>query len=232
MADEQAKVDTTTENQVDNTDVNVSEDGKNTTDVAGDRRGEPDLSVALKQERAKRQQLETQLNDPEFIYDHGRRIGAFQVVEEESSDVPITPQREVRQPQVNISKVIDERVTSILDYQEALREMPEIAKDPELAAWGSALVDSGKSYTEAVKIIKGRLGKTEQAGVERGVTIRSEATEAKANATTAISTAPTTGGSAEAENIRERMKSRDPREQGKAYEEWQLYKMQNPNYKK
>ncbi len=208
--------------------------------ILGKFKSQADLEKSYKELESYVGKVNQNLRDPDYVYELARQHGmthdeAMEEVRDaaEAGQEPPKPQsRGVRQPQVSIDQIVDQRLATREDFNEAVRLMPEIKSDPELASWASSLVDSGKSHVEAVKIIQTKQASWAKKGVQEGATIRQEAEAAKEQATTAQSTAPVTGAKSEAEDIRERMQSRDTRVQQKAYEEWQLYKMRNPNYKK
>jgi len=94
MADEQAQaeetaLDQSVEEQTAVVDDNSSEAEQNTSETID--RG--DLRVPLKEERAKRQELEANLNNPEFIYQKARELGLTEeeVKQEVQQEINNTP---------------------------------------------------------------------------------------------------------------------------------------------
>lgn len=193
--DVQGQVETTTQ-ETPVTDVSVREDAKTTTDDTGSgREDKSDFKTAMFEERRKRQELEQRLNDPQFIYEQAKRHGLTEE-EAQAEAAASAASPTIRQPQVDISTIVDKTVASRLDYQEAIGMMPDIAKDPELKAWAAALVGDGPdrggmSHVEAVKTIQKRLGQTAQAAKAEGAAAATTTISEKERAQTAVTTAPT-----------------------------------------
>lgn len=216
MADEQAPtevVDTPTpqeEAQPETTEDTVREDVTNSSEDS--KKG--DLGEALRQERELRRKYEEALTNPEFVYQQAKKLG---LTEEEAQE---QASQAVQQPQVDIASMVDRQVERRLDYQQAITEFPEMAKDPELQAWAAALVDSGKTHVEAAKIIQKRLGSTQAQAKAEGMTQARQEVSEKERAQTAPTNVPASNQASELDDLRKRMKSWDKKTQENALVEW------------
>lgn len=194
----------------------VSEDDENTDDEQSSNRG--DLRVALKQEREQRRRYEEALSDPNFIYEQAKRLG---LTEEEAQEAAEQSSFQgVRTPNQDIASMVSKQVEARLDYEKAVQEFPEMAKDRELKAWAAALVDQGKTHIEAARVIKKRLGLEKQSAKAEGINqARSEITD-KERAQSAPISAPVSADAIAAADLQKRMKSYDKKTQEKAFTEW------------
>lgn len=142
MADEQAQVEETTVNETTVADVNASE-GEKTQQKQGMGNVQVPLSE-LKSERAKRQELESRLNDPNFIYEQAQRLGLAEGGSAESvmPDLPpsYAPQRDPR-------LIVNEE----LNRREVMAKYPELKDDKELQIKVSALINSGYDWFSAAE---------------------------------------------------------------------------------
>lgn len=234
MADEQATAETTAEEDVQTTETTdqttesedtVSEDVKDTSEDTGSDKQGGDLRIALQEERRKRQQYEQALRDPNFIYQQARQLG----LTEEEAEAAATGQT-VAQPtyqQPDISALVEKQVNATLDYNEAVRLMPEVKSDPELAAWAASLVDSGKSHVDAVRIIQKRIGSVKQEAKVEGRQEAKTTISDKERAATATQTTNVDSDAAELEDLQRRSKSYDKRTQEDAVTELLLRKMRS-----
>lgn len=140
-----------------------SELDENSSDES-DNRG--DLRTALHQARAK-------LNDPDVVYRQAVKLGLVDAGNASQPTDTLTPE------------YVNRIVESKLDYQEAVRQFPELAKDKELKAWAGALVEQGKTHTQAAKIIQKRLGVLKEAAKVEGAIAKEKTITDKEQAVTA-----------------------------------------------
>lgn len=158
-----------------------------------------DLAKSYKELESQFGKYNQRLNDPNFIYQMAVKHG----LAEDDGTAPTRQQ----------SPDVVGTVEAILDYREAVREMPELATDAELSAWAAALVDSGKKHTEAVKIIRSRLGQVKQSAKLEGATQAKTTISDKERASTASVTSNQSSDAAEMEDLMARSKSIDPKVQ-------------------
>jgi len=159
MADEQAQeeVETSQEEQPSEetstgSEAEIKEEEPKNTEATTDK---GDLSVALKQEREKRQTIERQLNDPNFAYELAKKHG----LTEEQASGNGTP------PPINTY----DQVNEILAYKEAVKEFPKAETDPDIANMVDGLVGKGYKPADAVKVVQKRFSDAMEEAKTEGV---------------------------------------------------------------
>jgi len=131
MADEQATADTTvepkaeTKPEVIDSEVENKTTAENTTEGVEDK---GDLRVPLKEERTKRQELEAQINNPEFISQKAKELG---LVEEQE----FAPQTETP----NVSAAVQYE----LSKEKALEKYPSLRVDEDLQVMVTGFINKG-----------------------------------------------------------------------------------------
>lgn len=166
MADEQAQEEVETspsvEEPADKEDSSEQPSGQVDNDSEVDKTpadtGKGDLSVALRQERDKRQQLEAQLSDPNFVYEQAKKLGLTEAEVESQMQGEIDAQPQVQQPQPDVYGTVNE----ILAYKEAVKDFAQAETDPEIQQMVNGLVQSGVKPADAVKTIKAKFEKAVQ----------------------------------------------------------------------
>jgi hypothetical protein len=207
--DEQVKVEATTseetQEQTSDEEVNGSEaentqETENTTNESD--RG--DLRVPLKEERTKRQELEAQLNDPEFIYQKAQELGLTQA--------------EAREAVENK----EERGMSYKDYKyfseidRAQEKYPQLKKNESLQYSVTAHINKGMSPLKAADKVFSEIQKeTEELAKQRLDEKKQEEIEQE-KASNVSSTSTSTAESAEIEQLKRDSKSLDRKTQEKA----------------
>ena len=176
-----------------------------------DKSGKGDLSIALKQEREKRQALEKALQNPQFVYEQARRLGlteeqAQQAAEDAASGETPSPKGE------DFRKVIADE----LDYRDAIKTYPDLAKDPEMLAWAGTKmqINPRLSYSQAFAEIAKTLGTQKESGKVEGAAKAKQEVSDKLKAQT-VSGASSTPASEvdEDEELAQKAKSINPQEQ-------------------
>lgn len=202
MADEQAQVEPTTEvqdlDQSTETPDAVSEDVENTYEDSDEREPKGDYKQAMYEERRRRQEIENRLHDPEFFRNLAKQHG-YEIDEPQGAALPPTAPHAAPQ----ISQLVQREVAARLDYQEAVKLMPEIIKDPELQAMASALVSQGRTHVEAVKTLQKRLTQVQKEAVAQGKQQAREVITAKEQAQTATATQHVDSDAAEEAKLRQ-----------------------------
>ncbi len=117
-----------------------------------------DLSVALKQEREKRQNLERQWNNPDSVFQAAKELGLTQP-EAEAQEIPQEGQPQEPQPQAQQAPNIFPLMDDFYKYKEEVKKFPEAESSPEIAGMIDGLVQGGKKPAEAVKAVQKELGK-------------------------------------------------------------------------
>lgn len=160
------------------------------TEITQDESDKGDLRVPLKEEREKRQYLENLVRDPRFIAEQAARLG-LTAKEEETAPARATG-----------------NVEEVVDFKLAMRDFPEVAKDPELLAYAGTLKDlyPGMSYHEAMSKAQDRFAKAKEAGQAEGKAKAKAEVDEKLKAQTVSNnqTAPT-----ETDDLEERLHSTD-----------------------
>jgi len=228
MADEQAQVEETTEDEAQATsegneneqassEENISEDEKTpTSEKAGG-----DLSVALRQEREKRQALEARLSDPQFVYQQAKALGLTEEEAQEEAAQASTPS--VNQPPYDVSK----QVQFELDKERTMEKYPELSKDEEAQIAISAIAQAkGIPLSKAAGNYFAKIGKVSSEAVAQGAAAK----EAEITAKERAATTPQTGGNissdkSEEERLVAQSKSLDPCKQMKALQELEIRRM-------
>lgn len=200
---------------------NVSEDEANTDEEPS--RGRGDLQEALRQERERYRMLEAQLNDPNAIYQHAMRLGLTEEQAQDAASTAYQQQIQTQQPYLTPEQV-DARVEAKLDYEKAIAEFPDLAKDRELQAWAAELVRQGKTHLQAAKTIQKRLGLVKQTAKTEGITQAKTEITQKERAQTAPVNVNTDSDASYMEDLKARMKSYDKKTQENAYTEWIMLK--------
>lgn len=198
MADEPAQVETTTpeaeaEEQTPETEVTVSEDApQETAENTTEESGKGDLRVPLKEERTKRQELETLLNDPQFIARKAQEMGLGSQAA----------------PQVQPADDLEDRI----DFKFAMREYPDVAKDPETLAYAATLKDlyPSLSYSQAMQKARDKFASAKAEGVTEGRTKAKTEVDDKLKAQTV---SPTQVASTVEDDLTERLQSTDKKVQ-------------------
>lgn len=173
-------------------DEETSEKTEITPDDSNDR---GDLRVPLKEERTKRQQLEELVRDPRFIAEQAARMG---LVGNQPPQAPVDDQRPLT------AKEVEE----IYDYKQAVKDFPEVAKDPELLAYAGTLKDiyPSLSYHDAMAKAHDRFAKAKEAGQVEGKAKAKAEVDEKLKAQTVSNTQTPPG---EVDDLDERLKSPD-----------------------
>jgi hypothetical protein len=194
---------------------NGSEADTNTSEEAD----KGDLRVPLKEERTKRQELEAQLNDPDFIYQQAQRLGLTEAQAQAVADESQNNFQTAQTPDVQ------SLVRQTLEVEKAKEKYPELAKDVDLGVMVTALMQKGYSPLKAADKVFERFGKAKEEGkVEGVVQAKTEITD-KERAQTVSSGANVSSDQAELERLVKDSKSLNPATQKNAMLE--LIKRQN-----
>jgi len=165
-----------------------------------------DLRVALKEERQKRQQLETQLRDPNFVYAQAQQLGLTEEQAlQEAQDAEASPQ----QP-------LYPAVQEVLAYEKACEQFPKAKSDPEIATIVDGLVGRGIRPVEAVKIVQKQFEKAVETARKEETKKVSQETEVKKKAKTVGSDITASDDTAELTTLMRQAKSPDPTKQKEA----------------
>ena len=213
MTDEKVEVETTaseeTQKQTSTEEVSDSEvedqtqeatDTKNTT-LEVDR---GDLRIPLKEERTKRQELEAQLNDPEFIYQKAQELGLTQA---ETKDM--------------VEKA-EERGMSYKDYKyfseldKAQEKYPQLKHNEPLQYSVTAYINKGMSPLKAADKVFSEIQKETEELAKQRVDEKKQEEIAQEKASNVSSTSTSTAESAEMEQLKRDSKSLDRKTQKKA----------------
>lgn len=209
MGDEQPQVELTTPNQTSTPEATGSEAAQTPQESAA-----PDLRVPLKEERQKRQELETSLNDPMFIYEQAKRLG---LTEEDAQTVTeIAAERTtpgVRTP--DVAQQLPALVKRELEIEKAKEKYPDLVTDHVIGAMVTSLMNSGMSPLKAADEIFARLGvkKDEKAQAEKA---EQEAVEAKKTGSHTVTTSTASPAQVENDELVRRSRSWDSKEQSNA----------------
>ena len=169
-----------------------------------------DLRVALKEERQKRQQLETQLRDPNFVYAQAQQLGLTEEQAlQEAQDAEASPQQPLYQP-------LYPTVQEILAYEKACEQFPKAKSDPEIATIVDGLVGRGIRPVEAVKIVQKQFEKAVETARKEETKKVSQETEVKKKAKTVGSDITASDDTAELTTLMRQAKSPDPTKQKEA----------------
>jgi len=194
---------------------NGSEAEQNTSEEAD----KGDLRVPLKEERTKRQELEAQLNDPDFIYQQAQRLGLTEAKAQAVADESQNDFQTAQTPDVQ------SLVRQTLEVEKAKEKYPELAKDVDLGVMVTALMQKGYSPLKAADKVFERFGKAKEEGkVEGVVQAKTEITDKK-RAQKVSSGANVSSDQAELERLVKDSKSLNPATQKNAMLE--LIKRQN-----
>lgn len=228
MADEQAQVEKTTKdapasegnkNEQATSQESVSEDDNTPT---SERSSGGDLSVALRQEREKRQALEARLSDPQFVYQQAKYLGLTDEEAQEEVEAQTSTQQ-VNQPPYDVSR----QVQFELDKERTLAKFPDLEKDDEAQIAISAISQAkGIPLSKAAENYFTKIGKASSEAKEQGAAAK----EAEITAKERAATTPQTGGNissdkSEEERLVADSRSLDRNKQMKALEELELRKM-------
>lgn len=197
MADEQAQAEATaTETPQEQTPVTeVPSTEQVDTPTTPEATPEPDRGdprIAMQEERRKRQDIERQLNDPNFIYERARTLGL--AADETPSAPPVPPSQTPTQSGTpDVASIVEHQ----LDFRETIKSHPELnpeTGDKGLVAWAAALVDKGHKPSEAAdiifKTISKQAGKSAATEVASTLDARATSEAQKLNAAAITSTAP------------------------------------------
>lgn len=160
------------------------------------------------------------INDPEFIYQQAQRLGLTEEQAQAAVDEAAKPASKATvqtPPPMDPAIYIQRQVSSSLDYEKALDELPDLKTNKTYRAWAGALVADGKSHLQAAKEIKATLGKATESARTEGLTqARTEITD-KERAQTAVNAASGNVDSDEVTQLEARARNRTkPKEQDKA----------------
>lgn len=158
-------------------------------------RGDP--RIAMQEERRKRQEIEANINNPQWIFDQAQKLGLAVDETPSAPPVPSTPQ----QPFQGIPDVRSQ-VEHELDYARTIEKHPEFDRDKGdkgLVMWAATLVNQGHKPSQAVDIINKTIAKqaNKLAATEVSTTLESRATSEaqKLNAAAITSTAQASSAS-------------------------------------
>lgn len=209
MTDEKVEVETTTSEEtqkqtsteeVNDSEVENTQDTENTT-LEVDR---GDLRIPLKEERTKRQELEAQLNDPEFIYQKAQELGLTQA---ETKDM--------------VEKA-EERGMSYKDYKyfseldKAQEKYPQLKHNEPLQYSVTAYINKGMSPLKAADKVFSEIQKETEELAKQRVDEKKQEEIAQEKASNVSSTSTSTAESAEMEQLKRDSKSLDRKTQKKA----------------
>ena len=209
MTDEKVEVETTTSEEtqkqtsteeVNDSEVENTQDTENTT-LEVDR---GDLRIPLKEERTKRQELEAQLNDPEFIYQKAQELGLTQA---ETKDMV---------------KKAEERGMSYKDYKyfseldKAQEKYPQLKHNEPLQYSVTAYINKGMSPLKAADKVFSEIQKETEELAKQRVDEKKQEEIAQEKASNVSSTSTSTAESAEMEQLKRDSKSLDRKTQKKA----------------
>lgn len=162
---------------------------ENTEETTDDDKG--DLRVPLREERQKRQELESRLNDPNFVYERARALGLTQ---EEA-------QAEVQQSQTQVPNLneLDARYEYLKAKDKSVDKYPQLAKDEEDQIAVTALSNAkGISLLQAADKYYAKVGKVKEEAKVEGINQAKTEITAKEQAQTVSSGSAPTGGEDEA----------------------------------
>ena len=198
-ASEETQKQTSTE-EVNDSEVENTQDTENTT-LEVDR---GDLRIPLKEERTKRQELEAQLNDPEFIYQKAQELGLTQA---ETKDM--------------VEKA-EERGMSYKDYKyfseldKAQEKYPQLKHNEPLQYSVTAYINKGMSPLKAADKVFSEIQKETEELAKQRVDEKKQEEIAQEKASNVSSTSTSTAESAEMEQLKRDSKSLDRKTQKKA----------------
>lgn len=156
MADEQLQAEATApeEIQIQTPVVGSEQSTEVGTPTAPETPTEPDRGdprIAMQEERKRRQEIERNLNDPNFIYERARLLGL--AADETPSTPPSSPTPQPAAPaQPDVASIVEHQ----LDYFRTIEKHPEFDRekgDQGLVKWAATLVNDGHRPSEAVDII-------------------------------------------------------------------------------
>lgn len=160
-------------------------------------RGDP--RIAMQDERRRRQLMEQNLNDPQFIYEQARKLGL--AADETPTSPPLTqPTQQAQQTQTpDIASMVEHQ----LDYRDAIRNWPDLEKNEGLRMWAASLVNQGHMPSVAADIMQKEISKqaSKMASTEVSRTLQDKATSEalKLSADAITSTASASSNSDEEE---------------------------------
>jgi hypothetical protein len=205
MADEQATAEETaieeTQEQTSTEEASDSEVERNTADEVD--RG--DLRVPLKEERTRRQELEAQLNDPDFIYERAKEFGLTQAQTEELVD-----------------KVEDREGMSYKDYkyfselEKAQDKYPQLKRSETLQYSVTAYINKGMSPLKAADKVFSEIQKETEELAKQRLEEQKQEEIAQEKASNVSSTASSSVESTEMEQLVRESKSLDRKTQDRA----------------
>lgn len=194
MDNEQIPVEETTD---------VSDVEQTSTDTSGSEDVEADkgdLRVPLKEERTKRQELEAQLNDPDFIYQKARELGLTEEEAQEAVDAQTTP--EVKQPKGGYNEYQYYR-----SLEKAQEKYPDLEKDEDLQLMVTALINKGMLPEKAADKVFEKIQKTTEEAQKAGAAAERESITEKEKAQLASSSSNMSSSDAEMEQLQKDAKS-------------------------
>ena len=208
MADEQATAETTATDQEIEQQTSVfadndSEVEKNSFSEAD--RG--DLRVPLKEERQRRQELESKWNDPNEIVTRARELG---IVDEPD---PLEQPQYQSESQSDVQQVVKTQI----EIEKAYEKYPELKSDDELRYMVAGLINRGMSPLKAADKAHEKMQKIAEGIKQREQEEAKRTAEAQNNARSVEGTSTKTSADAEIESLVARSKNRsNPRDAEKA----------------
>jgi len=194
-----------TDSEVENKEVNPeTQEKENATDKGGDEADKGDLRVPLKEERTKRQELEAQLDDPEFIAQKAREIGIIQD----------NVQNEAQPQQGQDTGYSQYKYFSELD--KAQEKYPQLKKNEALQYSVTAYINKGMSPLKAADKVFSEIQKESEELAKQKIDETKKEEQERANATNVTSTSTDTKESSEYEQLIRDSKSLDRKKQDKA----------------
>lgn len=182
--------------------------------------GRGDVSVALKQERQKRRELEERLNklesDPSAVYELARKVG---LTEEQAEQVAETQAQQVAETQAQPNQFdVGSQVRFHLNREKALDKYPELKNSTALQKMATALLDEcdNDPLKAADKLFKDIIGKVKEEAKIEGATIEKGVISEKEKAQTVNAGASPSADQSEYEQLLRDSKSSDKKTQEEA----------------
>lgn len=175
---------------------NGSEAEQNTSEDTGG-----DLRVPLKEERTRRQELEAQLSDPDFIYQKAQELGLTQAQAEQAVNQAVD--ESAFQPQGDVQHI----VRQTMEIEKAKDKYPELSKDKELGVMVTALMNQGLSPLKAADKVFERFNKVKEEGKTEGAVQTKTEISDKERAQTVSSGSSVSSDQAEIERLTKDSKS-------------------------
>lgn len=170
-----------------------------------------DLNVALREERQRRQDIESRLNDPTFIYQKARELG----LTDEEAQAAVAEQAPIQAPSPNPYA----QYKYFSELEKAQEKYPELASTKKYQLMVSALINDGMTPLKAADEVFSDLARAKEEAKAEGITQGKAELTAKERAQTAPTGNAVNSDAAEYEALVARSKSRDPKIQGPAMQE-------------